>query len=145
MTDWQIVLSLILPAWFLQNCIHEGSHILIAHLLGWKILEFKPYPHKHRGRFYFARYSADSSTGWKPKYIPRFHALYGAPFSAAVYWILLLVGVKYVLGIFDINVSVYFAPFILVALVDMIWWIRGLLFGSEVSDGQRWKKGVILG
>lgn len=42
-------LFLILPAWFLWTVAHEGAHVLAAKVEGYKILSFKPWPHKTEG------------------------------------------------------------------------------------------------
>lgn len=43
-----------LGGWFAWNVIHEGAHALTALAAGVKVTSFKPWPHKHDGKWRFA-------------------------------------------------------------------------------------------
>jgi len=50
---WLTILFALL-LWFFQNVQHEGAHALVVRLAGGQIVRFRPWPHRHEGRFYFA-------------------------------------------------------------------------------------------
>lgn len=126
-------LLLIIPiAWFVQNCIHEGSHLLFGWLEeGRKPLEFKPWPHRFEGRFYFARYAMGEATKDGLTCICIRHA---APVLVNSIYITLM-SVLTVL-------HMVFAIFVLCTLVDLAFWVYGFYWGSELSDGQRFRDAV---
>jgi hypothetical protein len=128
------VLAFIPVAWFLQNCIHEFSHLLV----GWKLegrkpLGFWPYPHRYKGRLYFARYELEE--------IPRIDLevislRYSAPFYAGLTWMAICLFASL---LFPDNLKLFCAPFVLAGLVDALffWWTY--FWGSELSDGKLFK------
>jgi hypothetical protein len=133
--DWNWWAFAVVPvAWFLQNCVHELSHLLVGWIWeGRKPLGFWPYPHKHNRKWYFARClsGAPTKTGRSPK--PR----YIAPFYAGLLWsafwtfILLLVASP--------NWRIFLVPAVATGLVDAGWWWRGFFWGKPYCDGKRWR------
>ena len=53
MENWILILSCMLPFWFLQNCIHELSHGLTLYPSGCRF-KIVPYPSKYNKKWYFA-------------------------------------------------------------------------------------------
>lgn len=50
-------LLLFIPGFFLQTLVHEGAHAAVISLFDGELVTFKPWPHRHNGRFYFGRVS----------------------------------------------------------------------------------------
>ncbi len=128
---WIILGVLTLVAWFLQNVIHEGSHALtVKFALMGKVTSFKPWPNKHNDKWKFA------SMGWdktKPIEPISMDAFYTAPVSFAIVWI-------GVLGIITMIIpTIWMIPFILAPIVDILFWIRGYFWGSNLCDGKQYK------
>jgi len=130
---WNIWVLILIPvAWFLQNCIHEGSHILFGWLdEGIKPLGFYPYPHIHDGQFYFARYTYIAFPIPDEPHLIR----HIAPIITNVGMLLF--------GAFTLFLtkSIWILPFMVCALMDALWWIYGYIWGSEKKDGKRWRNG----
>ena len=59
-----IAIAAVLLSWFMQNVIHEASHMFVAIAKGYVPLEFRPYPVFRHGRWFFAycRYDARGET-----------------------------------------------------------------------------------
>jgi hypothetical protein len=128
-------LAVIPVAWFLQNIIHEGGHLFVAWENGWKVKGFWPYPHKWNGRWYFARCQwsrMGPSSGWNAV----LKKVCISPFFTGLMWAVLcslaIVLVPSWLRIFGI-------PFVIAGLFDagFFWW--GYFWGSEMSDGRRYR------
>lgn len=128
MNEWLLALIALLPAWILQNALHESSHLLV----GWIVEGRKPtglyfWPHTHYGQFYFSRYTSGVATkSGSPT--PRFIA----PFWAATGWAALSLSLGFV-------IHVLFFAFTLAALVDALWFWRGYFYGSLLCDGKRYR------
>ena len=124
-------LALALPVvWFVQNCVHESSHLLFGWLIeGRKPLEFKPWPHRFEGRFYFARCVMGEAT--KDGWVVYRHA--APPTVNSIY--MCLMGLC-------ILIHAVFGVFAFCALIDTLFWFYGYLWGSELSDGKRFRKAV---
>jgi hypothetical protein len=88
-----------------------------------------PYPHKHNGRFYFARAQSGPATkDGSPAY------RYIAPFFAGM----LICGV---FGALFVVTRIWaYLPFAVCGLIDMAWFWRGYFWGSDMCDGKRYKK-----
>lgn len=128
-TWWMLVL--ILPAWFVQNCIHEGSHLLTGWLVnGLKPGGFYPYPHFSDGKFYFARCIL-----WGFPKTFQYKAYLIAPMYAALIWAAIWAIV------FLLTWSLWCLPMIATGLVDALWWWRGYFFGRPSCDGKLWRYG----
>lgn len=60
---WHLALG---PAYFfIQTNIHEGSHVLTAAMVGADVTDYAPWPHMHRGKFFFGRFSARDTISGK--------------------------------------------------------------------------------
>jgi hypothetical protein len=129
---WIVVFVL---SWFLQNCIHEGSHLYVAYWLrGWKPKEFHPYPLKRNGKWYFAYCSYETDGKKTSKWI------HIAPAFAGLYWGCIWA----VLCIFFYYVNMDGWVFCLIPMgmgfFDVFWFWRGYWWGSESCDGKRFRR-----
>lgn len=125
-------------AWFLQNIIHESSHLFAGWLFeGRKAIKLIPYPHYYNDRFYFARYEAGEATNYL---WPGEAARHVSPTWAAAIWIF-LVGFIFV-KFLPISWVYIIWPFLITAAVDIGFWWYGYFFGSEYSDGKRYRKAI---
>lgn len=80
-------LAVALPLWFLQNVIHESSHVLIPALKGAKV-EIYPYPKFENGRWYMAY-----SKWWSAEPFPKRTNLYITAMPRIInLWVVVLVG-----------------------------------------------------
>lgn len=133
------VLAGVPVAYFLQLCFHELSHLLVglAHE-GRKPTGFYPYPHKHNGKFYFARYTSGPGH-FQQVYYRRPHI----PRHIAPFWAGLLVVAISALVFFLVSPAwrVFALPTAVAGLVDMLWFWRGYFWGSDGCDGKRWRNG----
>jgi hypothetical protein len=137
---WWILL-LIIPSWFLRNCYHELSHLIVGRLHEKRDIKgFWPWPHCFNGRFYFSRYrlgwpkkglslKALNSNHW-PRHI--------APFYADL---LLLVALGAAMILSSPVARPWFLPPMGAAVIDAFWFWRGYFWGSEGCDGKRWRYG----
>ena len=129
-TSLIIALVCIIPAWFIQNCIHEASHLFFAwKAQGRRAIGFWPYPHIHGDHFFFARCrwgekTKDGHKGW----------IFIAPFIFASVWL--------VINIFLSFFHLLFLAFSVVALIDALWFWRGYFFGTKKSDGKRFRESM---
>jgi len=134
------VLVVVPVAWFLQNCLHELSHLVVGWLSeGRKPLGFWPYPHKHEGRFYFARFSSgppsDLNFDWRKKH----RLVFIAPFLVGAVWVASSLVAFLMLSPHH---RVFALPTAATGLVDALWFWRGYFWGSDRCDGKRWRNGV---
>jgi hypothetical protein len=133
------VLAAVLPAWFLQLCIHELSHLLVGWFHEGKKPEgFYPYPHKHEGRFYFARYAAGPSKFPDSFYVMNHLPRHIAPFVAGVLVLAISLVVFFLLSP---AWRVWVLPTAAMGLGDALWFWRGYFWGSKRTDGMRWRYG----
>lgn len=80
-------LAVALPFWFLQNVIHESSHILIPALKGCEV-KIYPYPKRANGRWYMALSTWQCATAF-----PKRTRLYITAMPRIVnLWVVVLVG-----------------------------------------------------
>jgi hypothetical protein len=127
--EWIIFVLMIPVLWFLQNFIHEGSHLLAGWIVeGRKPLKLIPWPHKFAYRFYFARYECGFATKDGP-------VLYR---HAAPY----IVG-STILTMFSCIAiwtnSLYVLAFGIFPFIDCIVWLYGYVFNRPGTDGFRFK------
>ncbi len=131
-SNW--VLLFIPVAWFLQNCIHEFSHLLVGWIVeGRKPLGFWPYPHFYKGRFYFARYRSQDLTQIDLKAIG---VRYSAPFYAGLLWMAICLFSSLFMSE---ELKIFCMPFVLAGLVDSLFFWFTYFWGSELSDGKCYK------
>jgi len=131
---WSWWFLAILPgAWFLQNCLHELSHLIYALFYeGHKPIGFWPYPHTHNGRFYFARYKIHTD---------------GKPADRLRHIVPFWQGVFCVISLFIMSTLVkeenriFILPFIITNFVDALFFWWGYFWGSDYSDGKRFRHG----
>lgn len=133
--DWNWWALAVVPvAWFVQNCIHELSHLVVGWVWeGRKPLGFWPYPHKHGGKWYFARClsgeAAIKGRSPRPRYI--------APFYAGMLWS--IVWTIHLVFMCTDAWRIFVLPFAVTGFIDAAWWWRGYFWGRLTCDGQRWK------
>lgn len=121
-------------AWVVQNVIHEGSHLFIAAVrYGLKPKALVPVPHKHAGRWYFARCEFEPTAEPIP-------GVWVAPVQFALVWIVVLSVLSVVLVFTGNSAIIWIIPFALAAYIDIIFWLRGKRWGSKLCDGKRWKR-----
>lgn len=134
--DVVIVTLVVFTSWFVQNCLHEGSHLLFAYLLrGWKPREFCPYPHKHNGRWYFARCRYT-----RPIRQPIPEWIHIAPAIAGWWWGCtwsIIASVTWWFGGYG-----WYLAFIPAGMgfFEIVWFWIGYMWGSDMSDGKRFRK-----
>ena len=122
---WVILALLFLVAWFLQNVVHESSHLLA----GWLVEGRKPtkmivWPTIRKGKLYFAYYECGKATkSGSPKW--RFIA----PLLSS--WILMSIFVSIIL----LTGSIYVLPFFICSSVDYCVWGFGYTFKRPGTDG----------
>jgi len=126
-------LLMFLPAWLFQNTVHEAGHLFFAWRAGRKPLGLWPYPHVHEKRFYFARCAWSSGPPLSPKSDIMAAPIYG------VMVVEILVGIALIVVPYEY--WLWILPFALCAVIDALWWVRGLFFGSRRCDAQRWLYG----
>jgi hypothetical protein len=132
--------AVVLAAWFLENAIHEGSHLLMAYnKRGWPPVEYKPYPCKVDGRWYFAycRYDNTKETAKKGEA----SEIHIAPFYAGLAWACLwLTPVAILAGTGNWQWwSWYFLAPIVTGVVDALFFWWGYFWGSKFTDGKKYK------
>ncbi len=131
--SWWALLALPV-AWFIQNCLHELSHFVFAwRVEGLKPLGFWPYPHFYDDRFWFARYKVDGG-GEKREHRWRNITPFWSGFFYTVSFSIMLVLAK------EEN-RIFILPFIIANVVDALFFWWGYIWGSELSDGKRFKRG----
>jgi hypothetical protein len=120
-----LLVIITLVVWFLQNLIHEGSHLIVGKIVeGRKPLKLIPFPHIYNGRLYFARYENGPPTkAGSPIY------RHAAPLIAGLYMI--FVGVCLTVFFWEI----YFVPLVVCPAVDCFVWLWGYIRNSKGTDG----------
>lgn len=110
----------------LTNYFHELSHVVAAKINGAKVIEFKPWPHRYKGRWWMGR----TKTYW-PSRKHRSDTMI-APLIMAVYmaFIWLIIGHAYFLPLNMLG---------LWSLIDIGVWFKGYFFGDEQMDGYKWR------
>lgn len=103
-----------------QVLMHEAAHAITVNLVGGQVLQFKPWPHRYGGRFYFGRvrYRAE------PEHRPSIAA---APFLWNGGWVVIMLICYLLTG---------WKPFLILgvwALVDIMWG-TSKRFWRETSD-----------
>jgi hypothetical protein len=129
------VLAVIPLAWFLQNCVHELSHLAVGWVVeGRKPVLFKPYPHRFADRWFFARCESGIPSNTRNPAL-RHIAPYFAGILVVIFWMGInpLVPKPYV---------IFLVPFILAGLVDATFFSWTTIWGSPWSDGQRFKQSL---
>lgn len=126
------VIAFVPIAWFVQNCIHELSHLIVGWFReGMKPLGFYPYPHRHNGTTYFARYRCTNSTRHDEKGYRHI-----APFYFGLAWALITL---IVFCFLSKDYRIFVLPFTVCGLVDagFFWW--GYKWGSYKCDGKKYR------
>ncbi len=143
---WTWYVLCVLPvAWFLQLCVHEASHLFAGwYFEGLTPTGFYPYPHKHEGRWYFARYTMGPPRvpGWDVEAWGEYQSPFPNVRHIAPVWgasIVLLGSVLAVLLV-EPDRSVWCLPTLVCSIVDIFFFWYSYFFGSEQSDGKRWRK-----
>lgn len=126
-----MIYLIIVLAWFLQNVIHELSHLIAGKVFeGREFKKLIPFPHMHNGKFYFARYENGPATkNGNPK------LRHIAPLITGI--VLFLVFVI----LFITTQSIFMLPFAVCSLVDCCVWLFGYVFNRPLTDGFFFKGG----
>ena len=133
---WLIVAGLFLVAWFWQNVSHELSHLYNGWLWeGIKPLKLIPWPHKHEGRFYFARYEGGIATRSGSEEHRHIAPLWWAINQQVLF--LAVIAVDVFLN--SAEHWIYFFPFFVCPSVDSLVWIWGALLMRPGTDGMRYR------
>lgn len=137
--EWYWYIILVVVLYLLQNTIHEGSHLLTAWITeGRRPLAFWPFVHRYKKRWYFARcvwgYATKPNASAKYKY---FSPVVAGNITLFV-WVCMLPGRGVDTKLFWL--ALFGASF---ALFDVLFWIYGYVWGTEQSDGKRYRKAVL--
>jgi len=134
--EWIIFLALLPLAYFVELCLHEGSHLLAA-MWHQKLvpLGFYPYPHFHNGKFYFARYSVVPPTTPDPPHTLR----HITPVIVGGLQVIVTGLLQTFIG--GWWAAAFLLPFFLMGLGEILWWLRGYYWGTPTCDGKRWRDG----
>ena len=131
---WWSVLVLAPFAWLAQNLIHEGSHLFVAkRRYGLAPRALVPFPHRHAGKWYFARCEFD------PTYDP-IPDVWISPIRFSLIWIVVLNVLGVALLFAGTELWHLVIPFKVAAYIDVVFWLRGRFWGSAMCDGKRWKR-----
>jgi len=135
--NYYILVACILVAWFLQNVLHELSHLYSGwRYEGRKPKKLIPWPHMFEGRFYWARYECGEATVKNVFYEMKRHS---APLATALIQPMVVVAVGMLLESYGV-LPVYVLPFFVAPLVDALVWFWGYFMNREGTDGYRWKQ-----
>lgn len=138
MFEWNWwVLAAVIPAWLIQNILHESSHLLVGWVhQGLKPLGMWPYPHVHNGRFYFARYRCEPPSAPDPPRTPRHAApMFAGALTAACCVVALVFA--------PVSARIWLVLPAVTGLVDFLWFWRGFFWGTRRCDGKRWRYGGV--
>lgn len=133
--NWYLLVGLGLVAWFCQNVTHELSHLWSGWLWeGRRPKKLIPWPHKHQGRWYWARYESDVALkNGSPRH------RHSAPLRWASIQFITSMTIYCVTVWKGIDGWIYLTPFVLAPLVDACVWMWGYLLDRKDTDGVRWK------
>lgn len=143
-----IIVCMLPSVWFFQLAIHELGHLLFAWV-------FCGYPSKSV-RFYpirwgdFAKCEWDESEPIRPtifdKILSRIYDV-----KMRIYYHRIIYASPFIIGIVLslvwgclMLVSFYFLPLLIVGVGDVLFFLYGMIFGSDKSDGKRFLAGKPL-
>jgi hypothetical protein len=127
MNFWLMFSAVFLVAWFLQNIIHEGSHLLAGWIFeGRKPLKMIPWPSIRGGKFYFAYYKCGPRTKEGSAQWRHIAPLFTSWILSPLFLILLV-----------ITKNPYFIPFLICSVGNQVNWMWGLIFNRPRTDGFR--------
>jgi hypothetical protein len=133
--NWYLFVALFLPAWLWQNTSHELSHLWSGYLWeGRKPLKLIFWPHKYKGKFYFARYESGEATQLGSESHRHIAPLWWAirqQFSFLVVIVALIIT-----GYPD---WVYMLPFFICPTVDALVWVWRAVMMRPGTDGMRYR------
>ncbi len=131
--DWT-VLPVAIAAWLFQNFTHEAGHVFFAKRKGCQDTKIYPYPHLFKGKFYFARaYWKQPFMKWDKK-----EMVWLSPIITST---LVILAATFIMFAVPERFHIYLLCFVVAGAVDHLWWIRGFFFGTDSSDGKRWRYG----
>ncbi len=126
-----IIVMLVL-GWIVQLCLHELSHYLMVRKLGYKVTEFKVWPHKYNGKWYFGRVQYEVPSDEHPAV----HHYNQILISSVPLWTAASFNLVWLC--FAAYLWMPFISFAFCAFIDQInWWIN-LISRDETSDGWKW-------
>jgi hypothetical protein len=128
---WTVLLAAI-PAFYLQLAVHEISHVLVARKLGYEGVRWWVYPFPKRRIL----------GGWM---LSGFMYQYGLGKRSGNEWKMWVAPPRWSLSVFifmgfvGVFCTWYAVPTAVFALIDSIWFWKGYFFGSEHTDGARYR------
>jgi hypothetical protein len=133
---WSVYLVLV-AAWLWQNIVHEASHLIaIWKYEGKKPRGLYPYLHWHKGRLYASRCAHE------PYKLPGDSRVHSAPLVGASIQTLVLLSVVFpllwILDVSEAEAKWYCLVLLACPFADVLWWYRGLAWGTRDSDGKRY-------
>jgi len=135
---WLIMVGLFLLAWLWQNISHELSHLWNGFLWeGRKPTKLIFWPHKHEGRFYFARYESGTATRMGSESHRHIAPLWWGIRQQFVFLVVMVV-----LRMTEESGSkgwLYVLPFFICPSVDVAVWLWGAWMMSPGTDGMRYR------
>lgn len=136
MLDVLIAVACVVVFWIIQNCVHEGSHILAAlSEEGRKPKGFWPFPGIRDGRWYFAYCSYGEkrwSTGepWAIHSAPMRSAVCVFSISAVLTYMIHSSGYgRWWIGLIPSGMSA----------IDFLFFWYGYFWGSKYTDGKKYR------
>jgi hypothetical protein len=127
---WIILIGLMLTAWFLQNILHETSHLVMGYFVeGRRPTLLIPWPHIFRGRLYFSRYDSGPATKLGSAFFRHSSPIYICFIQNItiniLYWFIL-----------PAKTSIYLMPFLIAFVVDTLVWLWGYYMRRPGTDGE---------
>lgn len=124
-----------LASWLYVTVMHEVSHVLVAWKDGATKVRIYPWPHRHEGKLYFARYSYEGI---------EYKGAHNLIDYAPVFMDCLTVGIAMLFSVLVFGPT-HLGPVIVAgcALIDYIVWFWGFCWGGAHTDGYKYKHGHI--
>jgi hypothetical protein len=127
--NWYLLAGLFIVAWFMQNVLHEVSHLMLGWIVeGRKPTKMIPWPHKFGGKFYFSHYECGPAT-----------KLLGSPawrHAAPLLMVCSEMTACLVLAKAT-EQHIWFLPWAVAAIVDALVWSWGFVMQRPGTDGQQ--------
>lgn len=130
--SYLLLIGLFVLCYFGQNIIHELSHLIFAKVFcGYKMIDLIPWPHKHKDKLVFARceYLPTSPRSEHEEMIHLSPVVIGT--LLFFLWLVL-----------SIVINPLFSIPLIYQSIDILVWVYGFFYGSDYSDGKRFRNNV---